>query len=137
MLNTPVLVMYLCFSFLPLLTGQQQGEYPTLSNFDQVTSSQIYEEQIAYSIAEKPFGSGYASWCEAWGKHIYSTPCDQNPLAASTENRNDHEQVGVKARHQFNGCCIRHLPQRHDDIAHACNFKGTLQSIQPKQQQRR
>ena len=94
MLNTPVLVMYLCFSFLPLLTGQQQGEYPTLSNFDQVTSSQIYEEQIAYSIAEKPFGSGYASWCEAWVKHIYSTPCDQNPLAASTENRNDHEQVG-------------------------------------------
>ena len=93
-LNTPVWWMYLCLLFSQHLLSQQQGEYPTLSNFGQVTLSQQYEEQIAYSLDEEPFGSTYTSWCEAWVKHIYSTPCDQNPLAISTENRNDPEQVG-------------------------------------------
>lgn len=93
-LNTPVYWMYLCLLFAQNLTSQQQGEYPTLSNFDQVTLSQQYEEPIAYSLDEEPFGSSYAAWCEAWVKHIYSTPCDQNPLAITTENRNDPEQLG-------------------------------------------
>ena len=94
MLNTLVLWMFLCLFSSQHLTSQQQGEYPTLSNFDQATFSQQFEAQIAYSLAEEPFGSAYASWCEAWVKHIYSTPCDQNPLAITTENRNDPDQEG-------------------------------------------
>lgn len=95
MFNTLVWWMFLILFSSQKLTSQQQGEYPMLSNFDQVTLSQQYEAQIAYSQTEEPYGSSYASWCEAWVKHIYSTPCDQNPLAITTENRKDPEQVGT------------------------------------------
>jgi len=93
-LKNPLLCICLFLISSLELNSQQLGESPLLLNFDQVPFNQLLEEQIAYAQGEAPFGSNYASWCEAWVKHFYSIPCKQNPLFAASENRNEPKQEG-------------------------------------------
>lgn len=85
---------YFTFVLPSALSSQQLGEYPIITDFEQVPFHQVQEAQIAYSPAEEPYGSSYASWCEAWVKFIYSIPCNVHPLAESADNKTEPDQVG-------------------------------------------
>ncbi len=85
---------YFTFVSPPALLSQQLGEYPIITDFEQVPFNQLQEAQIAYSPSEEPFGNSYASWCEAWVKYFYSIPCNKHPLAESADDKTEPDQVG-------------------------------------------
>ena len=93
-LHTLLICTYLTFISPMVLISQQLGDYPILTNFEQVPFNQLQETQIAYSPAEEPFGSSYGSWCEAWVKYLYSIPCNNHPLAESSDNKTEPHQEG-------------------------------------------
>jgi hypothetical protein len=86
--------LWLIFAATSVSIGQSKGEYPVITNFDQASFSQLHESQIAFSSKEKPFGSPYHSWCEAWIKHVYSIPCDRNPLVSPEAAYDESIQEG-------------------------------------------
>ena len=98
-LINPVLKFFVISTMLIIITpqhlqSQQQGEPPMSPVYPHDTYQQLHEQQIAYAPDSQPFGSSYASWCQAWVKHIYSVPCAENPLISSTNDQTEPDQEG-------------------------------------------